>query len=233
MRRALMILVFFSFFPLVLPGDVSGVTPCGNSSLTPPFVSSGSKPNILIILDNSNSFDEDFIGNAVGSYASTSKSVAARQALQKIVAELQSTANVGLMTFTLPSNVKSYYVHNSLPFASYNPASYCPNPDPTTYTTWPPAECQTYCVTGDPTAQGKCLSQLSTGGIKIFQPTLPINYSPYRAALMHLMKPREKERDIADSPIPRPKVGRSRQILQIQRFILISRIHTMTRRTRA
>jgi len=32
----------------------------------------GRKPNVLIILDNSNSMDEDFYGNAVGSYATGS-----------------------------------------------------------------------------------------------------------------------------------------------------------------
>jgi hypothetical protein len=31
------------------------------------------KPNILIIVDNSNSMDEDFYGNAVGSYSPSSK----------------------------------------------------------------------------------------------------------------------------------------------------------------
>ena len=48
--------------------------------------------------------DEDFYGNAVGSYALSSKSVVARQALQNMVTELQSQANVGIMTFGLPSD---------------------------------------------------------------------------------------------------------------------------------
>ena len=36
-----------------------------------------------------------FYGNAVGSFASSSKSVIARQALQNLVAQIQDQANVG------------------------------------------------------------------------------------------------------------------------------------------
>ena len=89
--------------------------------------------------------DEDFYGNAVGSYALASKSVVARQALQNLVTELQNQANVGIMSFALPGDKVTYwYVHNAMPFASYNPASYCANPPP---------DCVTYCTTGDSTAQ--------------------------------------------------------------------------------
>ena len=142
MRRAIFIVIFLFFLPLAfLPGDVSCTTPCGGS-LVPPFIANGVKPNILIILDNSQSMDEDFYGNAVGSYSPASKTVVAKQALQSLVTTLQETANVGVMTFGLPSDVsKSYYIHNSFPFASYNSNSYCANP---------PADgaCATYCTTG-------------------------------------------------------------------------------------
>jgi type IV pilus assembly protein PilY1 len=147
MGRVAAVLAFLSFFPLAFfPCDVAGTSPCSNS-LSPPFISSGVKPNILIILDNSNSFDEDFYGNAVGSYSPASKSVVARQSLQQIVTELQGKADVGVMTFTLPGDVSSMYVHNALPFASYNPASYCPNPPP---------DCVEYCTTGNAVSQGNC-----------------------------------------------------------------------------
>jgi hypothetical protein len=153
MKRALVIAMLFSFFALAfIPGDVSG-GPCSNS-LSPPFISSGVKPNILIVLDNSNSFDEDFYGNAVGSYSSASKSVIARLALQNLVTELQTKANVGIMTFTLPGDVTSSNLHNSMPFASYDPASYCPNA---------PADCATYCTTGDSTAKLNCDTACGTG----------------------------------------------------------------------
>jgi type IV pilus assembly protein PilY1 len=159
MKRAISMVISLLFFPLAfLPGDVSGATtPCSNQYL-PPFIASGIKPNVLIILDNSNSMDEDFLGNAVGSYSPASKSVVARQALQKLVQDLQDTANVGIMTYTLPTgsndsggssptNVSSYYIYNSMPFTSYNPASYCPNPPP---------DCVAYCTTGNATSQSNC-----------------------------------------------------------------------------
>lgn len=147
MRRVIFVAMFLFFFPLaLLPGDVSGGSAC-SGSLDPPFIATGVKPNILIILDNSNSFDEDFYGNAVGSYATSGKSVVARQSLQTIVNDLQQKANVGIMTFSLPSDVQSYNLHNSMPFASYNPNSYCKDP---------PSDCVTYCTTGDSDAKGNC-----------------------------------------------------------------------------
>ncbi len=161
MRRAILILVSLCFFPLaLLPGVVSGASPCSNS-LSPPFISSGVKPNILIILDNSNSMDEDFYGNAVGSYSPASKSVVARTALQQIVTELQVKANVGVMTFTLPTDVKLWYLHQQLDFASYQSSAYCPNPDPVNNTTWPPPDCVSYCTTG--VTDGSCESLCSQG----------------------------------------------------------------------
>ena len=147
MRRATLIFILFSFFPLaLLPGDASGGSACSNA-LYPPFVSNAVKPNILIILDNSQSMDEDFYGNAAGSYSPVSKSVVARQALQNVVSSLQGKANVGVMTFSLPSDVASAYIHNSMPFTSYNPKSYCANP---------PSDCVTYCSTGNSTAKANC-----------------------------------------------------------------------------
>ncbi len=145
MRRAIFMVIVLSFFPLAfLPGDLSGGA-CSNS-LSPPFIASGVKPNILIILDNSNSFDEDFYGNAVGSWSPASKSVVARAALQSVVTSLQDKADVGIMTFGLPSDTTQMQIHNAMPFASYNPNSYCPNPDPTNITTWPPQACVSYCT---------------------------------------------------------------------------------------
>jgi hypothetical protein len=146
MKRALLTVMIFSFFSLAfLPGDVSGGS-CSNS-LSPPFIATGVKPNILIILDNSNSMDEDFYGNAVGSYSPASKTVVAKQALQNVVTDLQGRANVGIMTYSLPGDVSECYLYNSYPFASYNPKSYCANPPP---------DCVTYCATGDSTSQANC-----------------------------------------------------------------------------
>lgn len=93
----------------------------------PPFFQTFVKPNVLIILDNSNSMDEDFYGNAVGSYASSSKSVVARKVLRKLIEKYKDKLRVGLMTYKLSNDVKAYYIHNSPYFVSYNPVSYCPN----------------------------------------------------------------------------------------------------------
>ncbi|MDA8305643.1 MAG: hypothetical protein M0Z81_02275 [Deltaproteobacteria bacterium] len=143
MRRALVALVFLlcalAFFPGTVFGQVQ--TPCSDS-LIPPFIAQGVKPNILIILANSNSMDEDFYGNGVGSWAPDSKSVIARQALQTVVANLSGYANVGIMTYTLPTShtdnvcyspfstytspmVAPYYISNLLTFATYNSNAYC------------------------------------------------------------------------------------------------------------
>ena len=93
----------------------------------PPFLYSSSvKPNVLIILDNSDSMDEDFYGEAVGSYSPASKSVVARKALRDLINKLKDKLRVGLMTYRLPSDVEQNHLHNSLYFASYNPQSYCP-----------------------------------------------------------------------------------------------------------
>lgn len=135
----------------ILPGESPGAgsSPCSNS-LSPPFIAQGAKPNILIILDNSNSMDEDFYGNAVGSYDPTSKSAYAKQALQNLVTQLKDKANVGLMTYNLPSNIEKAYLYNDYYFASYNPTkSYCENPNP-------PESCQTWCVTGSTSARDDC-----------------------------------------------------------------------------
>ena len=107
------------------------------------------KPNVLIIVDNSNSMDEDFYGNAVGSFSSESKSVLGKKALRTIVDSYKSKLRLGLMSFNI-SGVSGYYIHNSPYFVSYDPKSYCPNPPP---------ECVTYAQTGDGSAKGVCESE--------------------------------------------------------------------------
>ena len=112
------------------------------------------KPNVLIILDNSNSFDEDFYGNAVGSFSPSSKSVVGRNVLTGLINTYINSMRVGLMTFQLPSS-SQWYLHNSAYFASYDPKSYCPNP---------PSEpgCVDYCQTGSLTSQSNCQTTCSS-----------------------------------------------------------------------
>ncbi len=104
------------------------------------------QPNLLFILDNSNSMDEDFFGNCVGSWATGSRSVEAKKALQTIVNSYASKMRIGLMSYAL-NPPSQYQLHNSIYFASYEPKSYCPNPPP---------ECQDYCITNDAAKQSTC-----------------------------------------------------------------------------
>lgn len=112
------------------------------------FTATSVQPNVLIILDNSNSMDQDFYGNAIGSFKTGSRSVEGRRALVNVVNTYANQLRIGLMTYYLPAASK-YYLHENQYFTSYDPATYCPTP---------PAECDTYCRTGDATAQATCQS---------------------------------------------------------------------------
>jgi hypothetical protein len=113
----------------------------------PPFVGMDiMQPNVLLIMDNSNSMDEDFSGAAVGSFSPNSKSVAGKTALRNLVQTNSDSMRIGLMTYNLNSANKQY-VSNSPYFASYQPKSYCPIP---------PADCVDYCKTGSATSKTAC-----------------------------------------------------------------------------
>lgn len=113
------------------------IPPIACNCTIPPFVATQAKPNILIILDNSNSMDEDFYGGAVGSFSAASKSDVARTVLSNLITETRQMLRIGLMTYKLPtSGISAYYIHNSPYFTSYDRGSFCPNP---------PAACQSYC----------------------------------------------------------------------------------------
>ena len=87
------------------------------------------KPNVLLILDNSNSMDQDFIGNGICSWATGSRSVEGKNALAGIVNAYIEKMRLGLMTYKLPSATK-YNLHGAVYFCSYVPKSYCPDPPP-------------------------------------------------------------------------------------------------------
>lgn len=116
----------------------------------PPSVCGQLLPNVLIILDNSNSFDEDLQNNAIGSPTCTnpansntcSKSVLARQVLTNIINTYGNMMNLGIMSYKLPA-VSKWQLHNCFYFNSYDPRSYCPTP-PTD------GSCYNYCVNEDP-----------------------------------------------------------------------------------
>ncbi len=134
-------LICFSLAP------VCGQTPTGGEEL----FSGSVKPNVLIILDNSNSMDEDFFGNAVGSWSTGSKAVEGKRILNDLVNTYANTLRLGLMAYRLPSVTRGS-IYNNLHFVSYDPRSYCPTPVDA---------CEEYCRTGRSTARYACQTACS------------------------------------------------------------------------
>jgi len=145
----------FALFLAAALLSISLPQPTANSAScsVPPFIKSGVKPNVLIILDNSNSMDEDFYGEAVGSFSPASKSVVAKNALKSILDQYQDSLRLGLMTYQL-SGVSAYYLHNSPYFASYDPRSYCPTSS---------SACVDYCKTGNAASKTNCETSCQAG----------------------------------------------------------------------
>ncbi|MCW8944127.1 MAG: PilC/PilY family type IV pilus protein [Sedimenticola sp.] len=109
-----------------LPGAVHADGNLGDYSAVPPIISSTSdKPNVLVIIDNSNSMDEDASGAAVGSANSGSKSEIARTAIKNLVTNFTGKLRMGLMAYQ-QQNVVGRWLDNSPYDASYNPANYDP-----------------------------------------------------------------------------------------------------------
>jgi len=121
--------------------------------------------------------DEDFYGNAVGSYSSASKSVVAKKALRQIIEELKDKLRIGLATYRLPNNVDQHHIHNSPYFVSYEPKSYCPTSQKVCSNNTDQSctsdddcsggscvdPCVEYCKTGDQTYKSICESQCQQG----------------------------------------------------------------------
>ncbi|HWR76292.1 MAG TPA: PilC/PilY family type IV pilus protein [Thiobacillus sp.] len=97
-------------------------------SQVPLFVTTAQKANVLLILDNSNSMDEDASGAAVGSASANSKSEIARNAAKSVVTNYTGKINLGLMAYqqyTSGGNAVSLMqLHNSPYDVSYDPANY-------------------------------------------------------------------------------------------------------------
>lgn len=88
-----------------------------------PLFLSAPTPNVLLVLDNSNSFDERPDGVPVGSNHIASKSVIARHALREVVTNYEGKINMGLMT----------YKQGSVASANLSPTAYDASYDPSTY----------------------------------------------------------------------------------------------------
>ncbi|MCK5794878.1 MAG: hypothetical protein KAH12_09225, partial [Anaerolineales bacterium] len=104
----------------------------------PPFISRGVKPNVLIIIDNSNSMDEDIDGNAVGSAAPNSRSEIARQAIITLIDANSDRMRFGLMAYK-QNSISRRHIHNATYYCSHDPDTYdaegIPTPkDPSTNT---------------------------------------------------------------------------------------------------
>ncbi len=112
---------------LLLGFVVSGMAGAAtlNLATTPLYLTTMSKPNILVILDNSNSMDEDPSGTAVGSAAPTSKSEIARHVIKNLITDYAGQVNLGLMAYQ-QANVRVMSLHNSPYDVSFDPANYDP-----------------------------------------------------------------------------------------------------------
>ncbi|MEE9303910.1 MAG: PilC/PilY family type IV pilus protein [Thiotrichaceae bacterium] len=89
----------------------------------PLFVTNASKANVLVILDNSNSMDENATGAAVGSDSPNSKSEIARDAVKGLITSYTNKINMGLMAYQQdPMNLRN--LDNSPYDVSYDPADW-------------------------------------------------------------------------------------------------------------
>lgn len=103
--------------------DAQAAEPKAFAIAQAPLFVSAPLPNVLFLLDNSNSFDERPDGVPVGSNHNASKSIIARSALRSIVDTYQGQMNLGLMTYKLGS-YGAYNVSPTMYDASFEPSSY-------------------------------------------------------------------------------------------------------------
>ncbi len=109
---------------LSISAKASPVTGPLSLSNEPLFTTSASKPNILVVLDNSNSMDEDSTGAAVGGTSINSKSEIARGVIKdQLIPSYSGRINLGLMGYE-QQNVIHRHVHNAPYDASFNPSNY-------------------------------------------------------------------------------------------------------------
>lgn len=92
---------------------------------SPIFAVAETKPNVLMVLDNSNSMDEAPTGAAVGSNSPDSKSEIARGVIKSLISTYTGKMSMGLMTYQ-QNSPSEYYLHNSPYDLSYNPSNYDP-----------------------------------------------------------------------------------------------------------
>lgn len=91
----------------------------------PLFVSNAEPANVLVILDNSNSMDENSNGSAVGGASAESKSEIARNAVSNLISNYTGKINMGLMAYQ-QTGIVLQHLHNSPYDVSFDPANYDP-----------------------------------------------------------------------------------------------------------
>lgn len=91
----------------------------------PLFVLSAGKPNVLMVLDDSNSMDEFPSGAAAGSNDPGSKGMIARSVINGLISTYTGSINMGLMSYQ-QNTPAAYYLHNSPYDAGFDPTQYNP-----------------------------------------------------------------------------------------------------------
>ncbi|HFD11935.1 MAG TPA: hypothetical protein ENJ32_05655, partial [Crenotrichaceae bacterium] len=113
---------------LSVTAQASPVTGPLSLANAPLFTTTASKPNILVVLDNSNSMDEDATGAAVGGASPNddSKSQIARGVINdQLIPSYLGRINLGLMAYE-QQNVIKRHLHDSAYDASFDPDNYDP-----------------------------------------------------------------------------------------------------------
>jgi type IV pilus assembly protein PilY1 len=122
---AALAMALVGFMPLLnaanAPAPAVGVSIPDN----PIFAVAENKPNVLMVLDNSNSMDEAPNGAAAGSNSPDSKSETSRGVIKRILADYAGRMSVGLMAYG-QKNVNSGHLYTSPYDSSYDPANYKP-----------------------------------------------------------------------------------------------------------
>lgn len=107
-------------------------------SRVPLFLTTPVNPNVLIVLDNSNSMDEKPDGtlgktgvpnlsDLGGSAHPDSKSEIARRVMKSVVNDYQGRLNLGLMAYQQENNIAAAHVHNTLVDLAYSVVPNDPN----------------------------------------------------------------------------------------------------------
>ncbi len=126
MIRRIIGVFFCELLILSLSNNIAYAESAASYVSVPPLINtsaSGDKPNVLFILDNSNSMDEAPSGQAVGSANAGSKSEIARNAIKDIIDSFSESSRMGLMGYKQGS-VSKRRLHDSQYDASFNPVNY-------------------------------------------------------------------------------------------------------------